>query len=149
MKCFYHAEEEAIVVCVSCKKPLCEDCRVKLNDRNYCDECLEGREDALNDEIKGLSNIPHDVVKAAARADDYLSEKGVYSELNTVKEKGSDKLKSLSSVVIESTQSGIKNLKQRPISPLDEIEKAKQLLDMGAITEEEFEEIKKKNLEKL
>jgi hypothetical protein len=36
--------------------------------------------------------------------------------------------------------------KSENISPMDEIKKAKELLDAGAITEEEYEEIKKKYL---
>lgn len=36
--------------------------------------------------------------------------------------------------------------KSEKISPMDEIKKAKELLDAGAITEEEFESIKKKYL---
>lgn len=36
--------------------------------------------------------------------------------------------------------------KSEPISPMDEIKKAKELLDSGAITQEEFENIKKKYL---
>lgn len=36
--------------------------------------------------------------------------------------------------------------KTEELSPMDEIKKAKELMDMGAITEEEFEAIKKKYL---
>lgn len=39
-----------------------------------------------------------------------------------------------------------KHGKTEAISPMDEIKKAKELLDAGAITEEEFENIKKKYL---
>lgn len=40
----------------------------------------------------------------------------------------------------------VKYGKSGKISPMDEIKKAKELLDAGAITEEEFENIKKKYL---
>ena len=39
------------------------------------------------------------------------------------------------------------NLKQRNVDPVEKIKKAKELMDMGAITSEEFENIKKKYLE--
>ena len=39
--------------------------------------------------------------------------------------------------------------KNRDISPLEEIKTAKELLDAGVITEEEFDEIKKKCLERV
>lgn len=150
VNCNFHPDEEAIVVCVSCHKPLCETCRIKVNERNYCSECAtEAKSQDINSEIKDLSNFPQDVVKAAARADDYLKEKGVHEEVSNLKEKSSETIKSLSSSIKASTQSGIKNLKKPSKSPLDEIKKAKELLEMGAITEEEFEVIKEKNLENL
>lgn len=142
MNCDFHHDEEAIAVCVNCHKPLCETCRVKLNERNYCSECASATETQdLDGEIKEISNFPRDV---AAKADDYLKEKGVLDEVKNLKEIGSEKLKLFSDIIKETTESGIKNVKQSSRSPLDEIKKAKELLAMGAITEEEFEEIKKK-----
>lgn len=41
MKCNQHPEKEAIAVCVSCKKFLCEDCKIKVNGRNYCKQCSD------------------------------------------------------------------------------------------------------------
>jgi len=150
VNCDFHPEEEAIVVCVTCHKPLCETCRIKVNERNYCSECAtEAKSQDINSEIKDLSNFPQDVVKAAARADDYLKEKGVHEEVGRLKTKSSEKLKSFSTAIRDSTQSGIKNVKMSSNNPLDEIKKAKELLDMGAISQDEFKEIKKKYLEKM
>ncbi|MDI9624101.1 MAG: B-box zinc finger protein [Methanothermobacter sp.] len=39
MKCNKHSEKDAIAVCVDCGKALCEECRISLAGKNYCQEC--------------------------------------------------------------------------------------------------------------
>lgn len=41
MKCDKHSEKEAIAVCVNCGKGVCEDCRLNLGGKNYCQECAD------------------------------------------------------------------------------------------------------------
>lgn len=41
MKCDKHQENEAIAVCVNCGKGICEECRLNLGGKNYCQECAD------------------------------------------------------------------------------------------------------------
>ncbi|HEX3014250.1 MAG TPA: hypothetical protein VHO92_08265 [Methanobacterium sp.] len=41
MRCSEHTEKEAVAVCVSCGRGLCEDCRLQLAGKNYCQECAD------------------------------------------------------------------------------------------------------------
>ena len=41
MKCVNHPEAEAEVRCTVCHKPLCSECQITLQDRDYCRHCLE------------------------------------------------------------------------------------------------------------
>lgn len=41
MKCEKHTEKEAIAACVSCGRGICEDCRLQLAGKNYCQECAD------------------------------------------------------------------------------------------------------------
>jgi hypothetical protein len=147
MKCSNHPEVEAIAACVKCHKPLCGDCRVKVNERNFCSECAEKPGFKIDKELKELEKFPSDVVKAAGRADDYLKEKGVHEEVDKFKKKSSEMFKSISKNINDNSngKKRIRTVKK----PLEEIKKAKELLDMGAITEKEFEEIKHKYLKQM
>ena len=56
--------------------------------------------------------------------------------------------------LVEIVKEGMKRAKAKPSAtvaptPLEELKKLKELLDMGAITKEEFEEKKKRLLEKV
>ncbi len=150
MKCSNHPEVEAIAACVKCHKPLCETCRVKVNERNFCAECAEKPGFKIDTELKDLENFPRDVIKVANRADDYLKEKGVYEEVGKLKTKSSEFLKSFSENINDDNKKDIDcangPVKMIARNNLGEIKKAKELLDMGAINEEEFMEIKKKLL---
>jgi len=153
MKCSHHPEVEAIAACVKCHEPICETCRVKINERNFCTKCAEKPGFKVNNELKDLENFPHDVFKAANRADDYLKDKGVYEEVGKLKTKSSELIKSFSKNISDDNTTGrdreIAPVKMISKNPLGEIKKAKELLDMGAINEEEFTEIKKKHLKQL
>jgi len=39
MRCAIHPEEEAVGICVQCGKPVCLECRTKVEDRIYCPVC--------------------------------------------------------------------------------------------------------------
>ncbi|MCK9150577.1 hypothetical protein [Methanobacterium alcaliphilum] len=41
MNCKNHPDREGVAACVSCGKVLCEDCRLKLAGKNYCQECAD------------------------------------------------------------------------------------------------------------
>jgi len=41
MKCFNHPEEDAVGVCKSCGKGVCQECAVIIAGGNYCKTCLE------------------------------------------------------------------------------------------------------------
>ncbi len=47
MKCVNHQEVEAQALCGICNAPICEECLVRLGDREYCRPCLETRVGAL------------------------------------------------------------------------------------------------------
>lgn len=172
MNCNFHPETEAIVVCVECKKPLCKDCLNKIEGRNYCNECaksLVSDKSDLNSEKRNLSNMPDDIIKVAGKMDKFLRKKGGEYKNKTGKGlddyknkagKGIDKrfinLKEVGTEMVSQFSTSLKDGNTRDLikttkldtkNPLDEIKKAKELLEIGAITEEEFNEIKKKYLE--
>ena len=40
MNCSKHGEREAVGMCVRCHKLICEECKVKINNKYYCKECV-------------------------------------------------------------------------------------------------------------
>lgn len=51
LKCFYHADKEAMGVCSVCKKKLCLDCYLKDND-NKCIKCSDTSKPVVNEKEK-------------------------------------------------------------------------------------------------
>lgn len=41
MKCSYHPESEATDICLTCHRPVCDQCTINLTNKNYCRPCLE------------------------------------------------------------------------------------------------------------
>ena len=41
MKCAYHPEREAVGACVNCGKLVCDECKVVLTGKNYCNPCAD------------------------------------------------------------------------------------------------------------
>lgn len=41
MNCKNHPDREGVAACVSCGKVLCDECRLKLAGKNYCQECAD------------------------------------------------------------------------------------------------------------
>lgn len=41
MKCAIHLEREAVGTCVECGLAFCEECKVQINNKNYCKKCVE------------------------------------------------------------------------------------------------------------
>jgi hypothetical protein len=41
MKCLVHPDREGIGICISCGRALCIDCKVAVDGKLYCKECLE------------------------------------------------------------------------------------------------------------
>ena len=40
MNCSNHEEREAVGMCVRCHKLICKECKVKINNKYYCKECV-------------------------------------------------------------------------------------------------------------
>ena len=40
MNCSNHGEREAVGMCVRCHKLICEECKIKINNKYYCKECV-------------------------------------------------------------------------------------------------------------
>ena len=40
MKCFYHNDRDANVICKNCNKAICSDCTVNLEGEMYCPDCF-------------------------------------------------------------------------------------------------------------
>ena len=74
-----------------------------------------------------------------------ISTSGMKIEVERVKKDEGDAFITVLRSKLEETRKQKYNQVEK-ISPMDEIKKAKELLDSGAITEEEFENIKKKYL---
>ena len=41
MKCGKHNEREATAICVSCGKPICDECGTVIQGKHYCEDCSE------------------------------------------------------------------------------------------------------------
>ena len=48
MKCFYHADKEAVALCKSCSRALCHDCCADVNPGTACIDRCEGEVTAVN-----------------------------------------------------------------------------------------------------
>lgn len=59
--------KKAVVVCVGCSKPLCDDCRVIFDGKNICIECEEKLQSMLNENSKS-DNIDEFVSELTNRA---------------------------------------------------------------------------------
>lgn len=40
MKCSNHEDREVVGMCVRCHKLICEECKVKINNKYYCKDCV-------------------------------------------------------------------------------------------------------------
>lgn len=40
MNCSNHEDREAVGMCVRCHKLICEECKVKINNKYYCKDCV-------------------------------------------------------------------------------------------------------------
>lgn len=41
MNCEYHPNLEAQAICLKCKKPICSECTIKVDDKTICRQCLK------------------------------------------------------------------------------------------------------------
>ncbi len=41
MNCFYHQDREAVGICISCGRPVCQECKVVLADKFHCSKCAD------------------------------------------------------------------------------------------------------------
>jgi hypothetical protein len=42
-RCFYHPDRQALAVCVSCRKPICQSCSTLWEGMHHCTACLAER----------------------------------------------------------------------------------------------------------
>jgi hypothetical protein len=43
MRCYYHPKEEAVAICMSCGKGICQQCTVLVEGNSHCRTCVETR----------------------------------------------------------------------------------------------------------
>jgi hypothetical protein len=41
LKCYYHAERDAVGTCANCGKAVCPECKVMLSQKCYCNPCAD------------------------------------------------------------------------------------------------------------
>jgi hypothetical protein len=51
MKCYYHPTQEALAVCKSCGKGICQNCLVEISNTSYCKTCVEQGRVCLGDTV--------------------------------------------------------------------------------------------------
>lgn len=50
MKCYKHPNVDAIATCVTCGKPICDECAVEVGDKVMCRDCVAERGISRNGE---------------------------------------------------------------------------------------------------
>jgi hypothetical protein len=145
MKCEKHPDNETVALCVSCRTVLCDECRVQLNGKNYCQECVEdiNSKHAAENFNKESKNSTNDMLDGAVSDfKGFMKEKKIDKDIIRVKETFDNFLGGLTKQTTKEKNSSVN-------THYEDIKKAKELLDMGAITEEEFIEMKKKILKSI
>ena len=67
MNCSKHSDREAVGMCVRCHHLICEECKVKINNKHYCKECVsEMYSDNSTNNYNNRSNINTEKVKEYA-----------------------------------------------------------------------------------
>lgn len=135
MKCERHPNNDIIGICVSCKKVLCEDCRIKLNGRNYCKQCADDlrSEEYEHDDFESyVKGFLADVNVAKSKFDGFVKERGIDKELQKFVSNISEK-----------------DRKTPFEEPFDKIRRAKELFDIEAISDEEFLQLKYKYINQI
>ena len=41
MKCDKHPEKDAVAACINCGRLLCEECKIRVDGKNYCEDCVK------------------------------------------------------------------------------------------------------------
>ena len=67
MNCSKHSDREAVGMCVRCHHLICEECKVRINNKYYCKECVsEMYSDNSTNNYNNRSNIDTEKVKEYA-----------------------------------------------------------------------------------
>ena len=67
MNCSKHSDREAVGMCVRCHHLICEECKVRINNKYYCKECVsEMYSDNSTNNYNNRSNINTEKVKEYA-----------------------------------------------------------------------------------
>ncbi|WP_297712671.1 B-box zinc finger protein [Clostridium sp.] len=88
MNCSNHEEREAVGMCVRCHKLICEECKVKINNKYYCKECVSEMysDNNSNNNYNNGSTINSDKVKEYADKAVNATVEATNNTLNLVKD---------------------------------------------------------------
>jgi len=69
MKCYVHNDKDAVGTCMGCGKFICEECNTEINDKNYCEKCVNDlfaeknkqieKEQDKNDNLRNQPQTPN------------------------------------------------------------------------------------------
>lgn len=88
MNCSNHGEREAVGMCVRCHKLICEECKVKINNKYYCKECVSEMysDNNSNNNYNNGSTINSDKVREYADKAVNATVEATNNTLNLVKD---------------------------------------------------------------
>ena len=88
MNCSNHEEREAVGMCVRCHKLICEECKVKINNKYYCKECVSEMysDNNSNNDYNNGSTINSDKFKEYADKAVNATVEATNNTLNLVKD---------------------------------------------------------------
>lgn len=88
MNCSNHEEREAVGMCVRCHKLICEECKVKINNKYYCKECVSEMysDNNSNNNYNNGSTINSDKVREYADKAVNATVEATNNTLNLVKD---------------------------------------------------------------
>jgi hypothetical protein len=69
MKCVNHSETDSVGMCLSCAKPVCSACEVKIGGETYCKECSAKKASCQSSQQKspGLASILSAIIGGAGQ----------------------------------------------------------------------------------
>lgn len=89
MNCSNHEEKEAVGMCIRCNKLICQECKVKINNKYYCKDCVSemySDNNKYNNMNKNYDNINSDKVKEYANNAVNATVEATNNTLNLVKD---------------------------------------------------------------
>lgn len=88
MNCSNHEEKEAVGMCIRCNKLICQECKVKINNKYYCKDCVSEMYSDNNkyNNYDNRNNINSDKVKDYANKAVNATVEATNNTLNLVKD---------------------------------------------------------------